>query len=151
MLNGESCGPSVDIWACGVILYVILCGFPPFYSDDDEELLDMIRSARVEFPAPYWDGVGPEAKDLIKKMLTVSTADRLTAEKVMDHPWLASDFPHRTEHLAGALDQLNKYNTRRRIKSSLQSIVNSTAIKEMVLHETNAANLWNHRETENGA
>uniref|UniRef100_A0AAR2K3V6 Serine/threonine-protein kinase DCLK2 n=1 Tax=Pygocentrus nattereri TaxID=42514 RepID=A0AAR2K3V6_PYGNA len=83
-------GLKVDIWAAGVITYILLCGFPPFRSErnQQEELFEQILLGRLEFPSPYWDNISESAKDLIGKMLQVNVSVRYTAEEVLSHPWV---------------------------------------------------------------
>ena len=88
VLSGEKYGFEVDIWSCGVLLYVLLCGFPPFYSDNDADLYKLIQSGVYSFPSPYWDNVSENAKDLIRKMLVVDPTKRLTSEQVLSHPFI---------------------------------------------------------------
>lgn len=73
----------------GVILYIMLCGFPPFVSanNDQEELFDDILSGQYGFPSPYWDQVSELGKDLISHMLQSNPELRFSAEDVLDHPW----------------------------------------------------------------
>ncbi|XP_063244012.1 serine/threonine-protein kinase GD17699-like isoform X2 [Bacillus rossius redtenbacheri] len=84
-------GLKIDVWAAGVILYILLCGFPPFVSatNDQEELFDKILSGLYEFSSPYWDDVSHLAKHLISHMLQVQPELRFSAEDVLDHLWLA--------------------------------------------------------------
>ncbi|KAM9445127.1 serine/threonine-protein kinase DCLK2 [Clarias gariepinus] len=86
-------GLKVDIWAAGVITYILLCGFPPFRSErnQQEELFEQILRGRLEFPSPYWDNISASAKDLIGKMLQVNVSARYTAEEVLFHPWVLDD------------------------------------------------------------
>lgn len=83
-------GLEVDVWAMGVIMYILLCGFPPFVSQssNQDELFDQILSGRFEFMAPYWDGISASAKELIRGMLQVEVGERFTAAQVLGHPWL---------------------------------------------------------------
>uniref|UniRef100_A0A8C1R8S3 Serine/threonine-protein kinase DCLK2 n=1 Tax=Cyprinus carpio TaxID=7962 RepID=A0A8C1R8S3_CYPCA len=83
-------GLKVDIWAAGVITYILLCGFPPFRSEKNlqEELFEQILLGRLEFPSPYWDNISLSAKDLIGKMLQVNVGARYTADEVLEHPWV---------------------------------------------------------------
>mmetsp|Transcript_34336 Transcript_34336/g.77341 ORF Transcript_34336/g.77341 Transcript_34336/m.77341 type:complete len:502 (-) Transcript_34336:82-1587(-) len=81
-------GPEVDLWSLGVVLYIMLCGFPPFYDDSTAVLFKQIRKGEYTFPSPYWDGVSEEAKDLVSKMLVVDPAKRYTAQQCLDHPWI---------------------------------------------------------------
>ncbi|EEY65462.1 calcium/calmodulin dependent protein kinase, putative [Phytophthora infestans T30-4] len=76
-----------DIWSLGVIAYILLCGFPPFYDENQVEEMRKILNGDFEFVAPYFDGVSQQAKDLICKMLVVQPSKRLTAQEVLDHPW----------------------------------------------------------------
>lgn len=86
-------GLKVDIWAAGVIMYILLCGFPPFRSErnQQEELFEQILRGRLDFPSPYWDNISASAKDLIGKMLQVNVSARYTAEEVLSHPWVLDD------------------------------------------------------------
>ncbi|KAM9857009.1 serine/threonine-protein kinase DCLK2 [Aulostomus maculatus] len=86
-------GLKVDIWAAGVITYILLCGFPPFRSDSNlqEDLFDQILSGRLDYPSPYWDNITDSAKELIGKMLQVNAEDRYTAEDVLSHHWVTDD------------------------------------------------------------
>jgi len=76
-------------------LYIILCGFPPFYDENDDlgKLYKKIKTASYDMPSPYWDGISDGAKDLIRKLLTAEPEKRFTAKKSLQHPWLkqASD------------------------------------------------------------
>lgn len=98
-------GLKIDVWAAGVILFILLCGFPPFVStnNDQEELFDHILTGHYEFSSPYWDEVSLSAKDLIAHMLQVQPELRFSAEDVLDHLWLAE---------AGGVEQLKVYRTR---------------------------------------
>ncbi|XP_052320679.1 serine/threonine-protein kinase DCLK2-like isoform X3 [Oncorhynchus keta] len=86
-------GLKVDIWATGVITYILLCGFPPFRSEDNlqEDLFDQILVGRLDFPAPYWDNVTDSAKELIGQMLQVNVEARYTAQDILSHPWVTDD------------------------------------------------------------
>jgi calcium-dependent protein kinase len=77
-----------DIWSCGVIAYVLLCGYPPFYGDTDEEILRMVKKGQFDFPSPDWDGISPPGKDMIRNMLTLDESKRPTAAQCLDNKWL---------------------------------------------------------------
>ena len=81
---------KVDVWAMGVIVYILLCGYPPFVSptNDQEELFDSILAGTFDFAAPYWDGASDSAKDLITLMLQTDSDLRFSACEVLQHPWL---------------------------------------------------------------
>ncbi|XP_053559704.1 serine/threonine-protein kinase DCLK2 isoform X1 [Bombina bombina] len=86
-------GLKVDIWAAGVITYILLCGFPPFRSENNlqEDLFDQILIGKLEFPSPYWDNITDLAKELIGCMLQVNVEDRYTADQILAHPWVSDD------------------------------------------------------------
>lgn len=84
-------GPAVDIWACGVILFLLLVGYPPFWHNDDRKLMLLIVEGCYSMPARYWDRVSDDAKDLVKRLLVVYPHKRVTAFKALNHPWI-SDF-----------------------------------------------------------
>jgi len=88
-----SYGLKVDIWAAGVITYILLCGFPPFRSENNlqEDLFDQILAGKLEFPAPYWDNITDSAKELISQMLQVNVEARCTAGEILSHPWVSDD------------------------------------------------------------
>lgn len=90
ILEETGYGLKVDMWAAGVITYIMLCGFPPFRSakKDQDELFDLIMEGDYEFLSPYWDNVSKEAKDLISKLLVVNYNERYSSEEVLSHPWV---------------------------------------------------------------
>uniref|UniRef100_A0A8C6MJC3 calcium/calmodulin-dependent protein kinase n=1 Tax=Nothobranchius furzeri TaxID=105023 RepID=A0A8C6MJC3_NOTFU len=88
VLRKEAYGKPVDIWACGVILYILLVGYPPFWDEDQHKLYQQIKAGAYDFPSPEWDTVTPEAKNLINQMLTINPAKRITAQEALKHPWV---------------------------------------------------------------
>ncbi|KAL8173834.1 UNVERIFIED_CONTAM: hypothetical protein K2H54_027181 [Gekko kuhli] len=88
VLRKEAYGKPVDIWACGVILYILLVGYPPFWDEDQHKLYQQIKAGAYDFPSPEWDTVTPEAKNLINQMLTINPAKRITAHEALKHPWV---------------------------------------------------------------
>ncbi|BFZ22328.1 hypothetical protein BsWGS_25367 [Bradybaena similaris] len=83
-------GLEVDMWAVGVITYILLCGFPPFRSPDrnQTELFEYIKAGDFEFISPYWDNTSRNAKDLISHLLVVDKSKRYTAIDVLCHKWV---------------------------------------------------------------
>uniref|UniRef100_A0A4W5PXV0 Doublecortin-like kinase 1a n=1 Tax=Hucho hucho TaxID=62062 RepID=A0A4W5PXV0_9TELE len=104
-------GIKVDIWAAGVITYILLCGFPPFRgsSDDQEVLFDQILLGQLEFPLPYWDNVSETAKELIRSMLEVEVDQRYTAEQVLEHPWVNDDGVSENEQELSVAGKIKKH------------------------------------------
>ncbi|XP_014896391.1 serine/threonine-protein kinase DCLK2 [Poecilia latipinna] len=99
-------GLKVDIWAAGVIAYILLCGFPPFRSENNvqEELFDQILRGKLEFPSPDWDNISLSAKMLISQMLQVNVDARFTAEEVLSHPWVTDEAPGESNAVSGPED-----------------------------------------------
>jgi len=95
VLMGGQYDSEVDIWSIGVITYVLLCGFTPFYGDNQRQLFERILHAQFDFPSPEWDDISPSAKDFVKKMLVVNPAQRLTASQALAHQWIQETAPKR--------------------------------------------------------
>ncbi|XP_071357897.1 calcium/calmodulin-dependent protein kinase type 1D isoform X2 [Trachinotus anak] len=82
---------AVDCWSIGVIAYILLCGYPPFYDENDSKLFEQILKADYEFDAPYWDDISDSAKDFISNLMEKDPAKRFTCEQALRHPWIAGD------------------------------------------------------------
>lgn len=97
ILEGKGYGKEVDYWSIGIILYILLCGFPPFYDDNNANLFEAIKTGTFEFPSPYWDDISDLAKDLISKLLIVDPKERLKADQILEHPWVEGEDTPRME------------------------------------------------------
>ncbi|XP_057214820.1 calcium/calmodulin-dependent protein kinase (CaM kinase) II gamma 1 isoform X7 [Triplophysa rosa] len=120
VLRKDPYGKPVDIWACGVILYILLVGYPPFWDEDQHKLYQQIKAGAYDFPSPEWDTVTPEAKNLINQMLTINPAKRITSEQALKHPWVCqrstvASMMHRQE----TVECLRKFNARRKLKGAI--------------------------------
>ncbi|XP_077093350.1 calcium/calmodulin-dependent protein kinase type II subunit gamma isoform X17 [Siphateles boraxobius] len=120
VLRKDPYGKPVDIWACGVILYILLVGYPPFWDEDQHKLYQQIKAGAYDFPSPEWDTVTPEAKNLINQMLTINPAKRITADQAIKHPWICqrstvASMMHRQE----TVECLRKFNARRKLKGAI--------------------------------
>jgi len=93
VLSATGYDKEVDLWSVGVITYLLLCGFPPFYGETLPEVFEQIMKAEYDFPEPYWTEISKEAKDLIGKLLVVDASKRLTATQALKHPWVEHGGP----------------------------------------------------------
>ncbi|KAK3731837.1 hypothetical protein QZH41_020198 [Actinostola sp. cb2023] len=95
ILEEEGYGLKIDMWAAGVITYIMLCGFPPFRSAkrDQDELFDLIQAGDYEFLSPYWDKISNDGKDLISNLLVVDPHKRISSEKALNHKWVKLKSP----------------------------------------------------------
>ncbi|XP_023202081.1 calcium/calmodulin-dependent protein kinase type II delta chain isoform X3 [Xiphophorus maculatus] len=127
VLRKDPYSKPVDMWACGVILYILLVGYPPFWDEDQHRLYQQIKAGAYDFPSPEWDTVTAEAKDLINKMLTINPAKRVTAADALKHPWICqrstvASMVHRQE----TVECLKKFNARRKLKGAILTTMIAT-------------------------
>ncbi|XP_073478240.1 calcium/calmodulin-dependent protein kinase type II subunit beta isoform X15 [Aquarana catesbeiana] len=127
VLRKEAYGKPVDIWACGVILYILLVGYPPFWDEDQHKLYQQIKAGAYDFPSPEWDTVTPEAKNLINQMLTINPGKRISAHEALKHPWVCqrstvASMMHRQE----TVECLKKFNARRKLKGAILTTMLAT-------------------------
>ncbi|KZV16540.1 calcium-dependent protein kinase 29 [Dorcoceras hygrometricum] len=87
----RSYGKEIDVWSAGVILYILLCGFPPFWAETERGILEAVREGHIDFNSSPWPSISNAAKDLIKKLLTRDPSKRITAAEAIEHPWLRKD------------------------------------------------------------
>ncbi|XP_067260423.1 serine/threonine-protein kinase DCLK2 isoform X6 [Chanodichthys erythropterus] len=131
-------GLKVDIWAAGVITYILLCGFPPFRSENNlqEDLFDQILVGRLEFPSPFWDNITDSAKELIGYMLQVNVEARYTAEDVLSHPWVTEDAAMENNmkmEVAGKLKKhFNSVQKQSNTSPGVSVLVNTALDKEII-------------------
>jgi len=116
VLQAKGYDKEVDMWSIGVITYILLCGFPPFYNEKLQELFEQIMKADYDFPEDYWEDISQEAKDFINKLLVVDPKKRLTAATALQHPWLSGNAPTQELKLN---DKMKKYVMVRKQQSKL--------------------------------
>ncbi|KAM9609568.1 calcium/calmodulin-dependent protein kinase type II subunit beta isoform 12-T13 [Morphnus guianensis] len=120
-------GPDPALPHPGVILYILLVGYPPFWDEDQHKLYQQIKAGAYDFPSPEWDTVTPEAKNLINQMLTINPAKRITAHEALKHPWVCqrstvASMMHRQE----TVECLKKFNARRKLKGAILTTMLAT-------------------------
>ncbi|XP_032438111.1 calcium/calmodulin-dependent protein kinase type II delta 1 chain isoform X3 [Xiphophorus hellerii] len=148
VLRKDPYSKPVDMWACGVILYILLVGYPPFWDEDQHRLYQQIKAGAYDFPSPEWDTVTAEAKDLINKMLTINPAKRVTAADALKHPWICqrstvASMVHRQE----TVECLKKFNARRKLKGAILTTMiatrNFSAAKSLLNKKTDGVKINN--------
>eukprot|EP01114_Cavostelium_apophysatum_P023101 TRINITY_DN859_c0_g1_i1.p1 TRINITY_DN859_c0_g1~~TRINITY_DN859_c0_g1_i1.p1 ORF type:complete len:300 (+),score=72.46 TRINITY_DN859_c0_g1_i1:73-972(+) len=115
VLSATGYDKEVDLWSCGVITYLLLCGFPPFYGESLPEVFEQIMKADYDFPEPYWNDVSEDAKNFISKLLVVDPKKRYTATQALEHPWLVKGGSDKV--LSVHSDKAVRYNSQRKLLS----------------------------------
>lgn len=123
MQHGSPYGIECDMWAAGVIIYIMLCGFPPFWGRDNNELFSKITSVHYSFPDPYWTDISSDAKNLIYHLLCPDPRQRFNIEQALAHPWIAHREKLQTQYLAQAHQQLAQFNARRKLRDAITKVM----------------------------
>jgi len=111
VLSATGYDKEVDLWSVGVITYLLLCGFPPFYGESLPEVFEQIMKADYDFPDPYWTDISQEAKDLISKLLVPDAKKRYTSTQALKHPWVEKGGSNKSLDVK---KQLSLHNTERK-------------------------------------
>ncbi|XP_061704961.1 peripheral plasma membrane protein CASK isoform X3 [Cydia pomonella] len=146
VVSSQLYGKPVDVWAAGILLHVLLVGYLPF-TGTRERLFEAICRGRLRFDAPLWDDISDSAKDLVQRMLTVDHTQRITIQDVLNHRWIRDRDKQNRIHLSGTVDELKKFNSRRRLRAATLAAAaadddeddEQPASKQAVLEEANAA------------
>ena len=135
IIEGKGYGQEVDYWSIGIILYVMLCGFPPFYNENNQALFKSIQDVDYEFPSPYWDDISEAAKDLVRKLLVKDPKQRLTAVQILEHPWIKNqDVASNTQNKSIPI-QLKEYQAKRRFKMAGNVVIATNKFMKIVDHK----------------
>ncbi|XP_043566467.1 calcium/calmodulin-dependent protein kinase type IV isoform X2 [Chiloscyllium plagiosum] len=128
ILRGYAYGPEVDMWSVGVITYILLCGFEPFYDErGDQYMFKRILNCDYDFVSPWWDEVSLNAKDLVRKLIVLDPKKRLTTYQALQHPWVigkAANFIH----MDNVQKKLQEFNARRKLKAAVKAVVASSRL-----------------------
>ncbi|XP_017142747.1 peripheral plasma membrane protein CASK isoform X5 [Drosophila miranda] len=120
-------GKGCDVWGAGVMLHVLLSGRLPFLGSG-VRLQQSIARGRLSFEAPEWKSISANAKDLVMKMLAANPHHRLSITEVLDHPWIRDRDKLQRTHLAETVEELKRYNARRKLKGAVQAIAGGTTM-----------------------
>ncbi|KAK2573489.1 Peripheral plasma membrane protein CASK [Acropora cervicornis] len=119
MINREQYGKPIDVWGCGVVLFILLSGSFPFQGTG-EKLYESIRRGVPTMRPKMWDNISDEARDLVKKMLEHDQNVRVTAREALQHPWLKNREVPQRMHLQESVDEMKKFNARRKLKWQME-------------------------------
>lgn len=123
ILEGVPYDTKSDMWSLGVIIYILLGGYPPFIEQNQRELFRKIRKGQYEFHEEYWGSVSDDAKNLISSLLTVDPAKRLSASEALNHKWMVADGDKlAAQDLGTNLAELKKYNAKRKFKAAVNAV-----------------------------
>ncbi|XP_033750907.1 calcium/calmodulin-dependent protein kinase type IV-like [Pecten maximus] len=122
VLMGKPYDKSVDMWSCGVICYILLCGYEPFYDNNQKDFYRKILKAEYQFDSPWWDDISENAKDFIRKMLKKDPKKRITEEAALTHPWTEGTAA-KGEHLAETHKKIKEFNAKRRLKALTETVL----------------------------
>jgi calcium-dependent protein kinase len=121
---GRHYDKSCDLWSIGVITYILLCGYPPFYGDTDPEIFASVRAGRYDFDSPEWTNVSAEAKDLISRLLLLDPSKRLTADEALRHPWLSGFAPSTEINLnSNIFSSLKRFTGHNKLKKAALAVI----------------------------
>ncbi|KAG7513878.1 calcium/calmodulin-dependent protein kinase type IV [Solea senegalensis] len=130
ILRGNAYGPEVDMWSVGVILYILLCGFEPFFDPrGDQYMYTRILNCDYEFVSPWWDDVSLNAKDLVSKLIVLDPLKRLSVREALQHPWVLGKAA-RFSHMDTAQRKLQEFNARRKLKAAMKAVVATSRMHE---------------------
>ncbi|XP_046400494.1 calcium/calmodulin-dependent protein kinase type IV-like [Ischnura elegans] len=116
-------GPPADLWSLGVVLYIILCGYEPFWDDAGEKAIyDRAVHGVYTFDSPCWDGISDSAKDLVSKLLQVDPAKRLTAKEALAHPWVCGETTNQ-DHMEATQKRLREVHAKRKFRAATHAVL----------------------------
>ncbi|XP_055385458.1 calcium/calmodulin-dependent protein kinase type 1 isoform X2 [Condylostylus longicornis] len=121
-------GKAVDVWSIGVISYILLCGYPPFYDENDANLFAQILKGEFEFDSPYWDEISDSAKDFIHHLMCVNAEERYTCKQALAHPWISGNAASNKNIHGTVSEQLKKNFAKSRWKQAYHA---ATVIRQM--------------------
>nr|CAD7601894.1 unnamed protein product [Timema genevievae] len=114
---------SVDLWSVGVVMYIMLCGYEPFWDDAGEiGMCKRVVEGEFEFSSPWWDDISDSAKDLISQLLQLEPSSRPTASEALEHPWVKGETP-RCTNMASVVKRLREFNAKRKFRAATHAVL----------------------------
>ncbi|KAH8338196.1 hypothetical protein KR074_002937 [Drosophila pseudoananassae] len=133
-------GKAVDVWSIGVISYILLCGYPPFYDENDANLFAQILKGEFEFDSPYWDEISESAKNFIRNLMCVAVESRYTCKQALGHPWISGNEASNKNIHGTVSEQLKKNFAKSRWKQAYYAATVIRQMQKMALSSNTSAN-----------
>lgn len=134
-------GKAVDVWSIGVISYILLCGYPPFYDESDANLFAQILKGEFEFDSPYWDEISVSAKDFIRRLMCVDVNKRYTCREALQHPWICGNAASTKNIHSSVSEQLKKNFAKSRWRQAYNATAVIRAMRHLVLASSSRSTL----------
>lgn len=151
---------SADLWSIGVILFVLLCGYPPFWGESDKEVLNKVKAGALNFNPADWKNVSHDAQNLVRNLLKMSQKERFTAEQALQDEWVRDKAPRATNVAlsAGLVDNLKGFRSQNKLKKAALHVIaanmNEHQIKDLreqfVAMDINGDGLLTVKELQDG-
>uniref|UniRef100_A0A0B6ZLD6 Protein kinase domain-containing protein n=1 Tax=Arion vulgaris TaxID=1028688 RepID=A0A0B6ZLD6_9EUPU len=122
VLKGDRYFQSSDMWSIGVIAYILLCGYEPFYDEKEAAMFKKILKGQYTFDSLFWDDVSDNAKDLIRKLLVVDPKKRLTPAAALKHVWVTG-MANKKTHKDDTVEKIKEFNARRKLKFATEALM----------------------------
>nr|CAH0108293.1 unnamed protein product [Daphnia galeata] len=144
-------GKAVDVWSIGVISYILLCGYPPFYDESDANLFAQILKGEFEFDSPYWDEISDSAKDFIRRLMCVDVNKRFTCREALQHPWISGNAASTKNIHSSVSEQLKKNFAKSRWRQLMHAIAMVHKMQRLALSSSSMIPAAIHEEKEETA
>ncbi|GFO06626.1 calcium/calmodulin-dependent protein kinase type iv-like [Plakobranchus ocellatus] len=122
VLKGQNYNKQCDMWSVGVIAYILLCGYEPFFAENDAVMFKRILKGEFKFDSPWWDDVSDNAKDLVRKLLVVNPQKRLTPSAALKHVWVTG-MANKKTHKEDTVEKIKEFNARRKLKFATDALM----------------------------
>eukprot|EP00968_Pinguiococcus_pyrenoidosus_P000726 scaffold47_cov258-Pinguiococcus_pyrenoidosus.AAC.53 len=133
VIKQDPYGVSADVWSLGVIIYILLCGYPPFHHSKMNKLFQLICRGQYRFYEEDWNPISDEAKDLIRRMLTVDVSKRITSRQALKHPWLQLESDTLAKHrMDNTLRLLHKFNLKRKFRAAVHTAIMTGRLQRLI-------------------
>ncbi|XP_044139393.1 calcium/calmodulin-dependent protein kinase type IV-like isoform X1 [Bufo gargarizans] len=146
ILRGSPYGPEVDLWSIGVITYILLCGFEPFFDvRGDQYMYSRILTRDFKFLSPWWDEISLNAKDLVQKLIVLDPRKRLTTSQALQHPWVTGRAA-KLFHMDRTQRKLQEFNAKRKLKAAMKAVVASSRLGNNHSHSDKPEDMQNKED-----